>query len=246
VQTGSEVLIGGFVITGSNAKTVVIRAIGPSLSGFGVPGALADPILDLFDANQNLIQENDNWRQGQEADIMSTGLAPSDDRESAVILTLEPSAYTVVVSSSTGGNGIGLIEVFDVDPAVGSILANISSRGFVGTGDNVLIGGFIIAPVNTSANVIVRAIGPSLSGSNVAGALQDPTLTLHNGNGTVIAANDNWRDSQEALIESNNLAPTDNRESAIFASLSAGNYTAIVRGRNDTTGVALVEVYRVP
>jgi hypothetical protein len=246
VQTGSEVLIGGFVITGSNAKTVVIRAIGPSLSGFGVPGALADPILDLFDANQNLIQENDNWRQGQEADIMSTGLAPSDDRESAVILTLEPSAYTVVVSSSTGGNGIGLIEVFDVDPAVGSILANISSRGFVGTGDNVLIGGFIIAPVNTSANVIVRAIGPSLSGSNVAGALQDPTLTLHNGNGTVIASNDNWRDSQEALIESNNLAPTDNRESAIFASLSAGNYTAIVRGRNDTTGVALVEVYRVP
>ena len=119
MQTGSEVLIGGFVITGSTAKTVVIRAIGPSLSGFGVPGVLADPILDLFDANQNLIQENDNWREGQEADIMSTGLAPSDDRESAVILTLQPSAYTAVVSSNTGTNGVGLIEVFDLDPAVG-------------------------------------------------------------------------------------------------------------------------------
>ena len=137
--------------------------------------------------------------------------------------------------------------MYDLDPTGSdSVLANISSRGFVGNGENVLIAGFMIRPTGTVANVVLRALGPSLSSSNVSGALQDPTLELHDANGALTAANDNWRDSQETEIESADLAPPDNRESAIFTSLAAGNYTAIVRGRNQTTGIALVEVYRVP
>jgi hypothetical protein len=246
VQTGSEVLIGGFIITGTNAKTVIVRALGPSLGKRGVPGALADPILELFDADGVLILENDNWKEGQENDVIATGIPPTDDREAAIVLSLTPAAYTVLMVGKSNTPGIGLIEVYDLDPAVGSVLANISSRGFAGTDNNVLIGGFIIGASGTSANVVVRAIGPSLSASNISGALQDPTLELHDANGFLLGANDNWRDSQETQIQSTGLAPSDNRESAIFATLLAGNYTAIVRGRNETTGVALVEVYRVP
>jgi hypothetical protein len=245
VQTGNGVLIGGFVISGSNAKTVLIRAIGPSLRFFGVQNALANPSLELFDLNQNLVQQNDDWRQQQEADISATGMAPTDDRESALLITLQPSSYTAVVGGTNNTTGVALVEIFDLEPDVGSVLTNISSRGFVGTDDNVLIGGFIIGPQNSSANVLVRARGPSLVDFNVTGTLQDPTLTLFNANGVVIAANDNWRDAQESVIQSSGLAPTDNREPAIFASLAAGGYTAIVRGRNDTTGIALVEIYRV-
>jgi len=245
VQTGSGVLIGGFVISGSNAKTVLIRAIGPSLRFFNVANSLADPVLELFDANQSLIQADDNWRDAQEADIIATNLPPTDDRESAILVTLQPAAYTAVVGGTNNTTGVALVEIFDLEPNVGSVLANISSRGFVGTGDNVLIGGFIIAPQNSSANVLVRARGPSLVDFDITGSLQDPTLTLHNANGVLIAANDNWRDAQESVIQSSGLAPADNREPAIFASLGAGGYTAIVRGRNDTTGIALVEVYRV-
>ncbi len=245
MQTGSGVLIGGFVISGSNAKTVLIRAIGPSLGFFGISNPLADPVLELFDANQNLIQVDDNWRDAQEADIVATNLAPTNDRESAILVTLQPAAYTAVVGGTNNTTGIGLVEIFDLEPDVGSVLANISARGFVSTNDNVLIGGFILGPEDSSANVLVRALGPSLARLNVTGTLQDPTLTLHNANGVLIAANDNWRDAQSVVIQSTGLAPTDNRESAIFAQLGGGGYTAIVRGRNGTTGVALVEVYRV-
>ena len=246
MQSGSQVLIGGFIITGTNAKTVILRAIGPSLTTRGVTGALTDPILSLFDQAGTLITQNDNWRDTQEDDILGTTIPPADDRESAIIITLPPSSYTALLVGKNSTSGIGLIEIFDLEPTVGSILANISSRGFVGTGNNVLIGGFIIRPNGTRANVVLRAIGPSLINSGVSGALQDPTLELHNANGALAAANDNWRDSQETEIQSAQLAPADNRESAIFATLAAGNYTAIVRGRNQTTGVALVEVYRVP
>jgi hypothetical protein len=246
LNTVSQALIGGFIITGANAKTIVARAIGPSLGRRGVTGALADPTLQLFDANGILIAQNDNWRDTQEDDIIDIGLQPSDNRESAIALTLTPSSYTAVMLGQNLTSGIGLIEIFDLEPSVGSVLANISSRGLVGTGNNVLIGGFIIGARGTSADVVLRALGPSLSDSSIAGVLQDPTLELHNANGALIAANDNWRDSQESEIQSRNLAPTDNRESAIFASLLAGNYTAIVRGRNATTGVALVEVFQVP
>ena len=245
VQTGTQLLIGGFIISGTNTKTVLARAIGPSLGALGIQGFLTDPVLQLFDANGILIAQNDDWQNTQEFDINATGLAPSDDRESAIIAPLSPSAYTVVMMGKNLASGIGLIEVFDVDSAGGSVLANISSRGLVGTGDNVLIGGVMIGGSGASANVVVRAIGPSLASSSVAANLQDPTLELHDVNGALIATNDNWRDSQASTIQSTALAPADNRESAIFASLVAGNYTAIVRGRNETTGVALVEVFQV-
>lgn len=246
MQNGSQVLIGGFIITGTDAKKVLLRAIGPSLGKRGVAGALADPILQLFDVNGFLLAENDNWRDTQEDDILATKIPPTDNRESAILFTLPPSSYTTLMVGKNNTSGIGLIELYDLEPAVGSILANISSRGFVGTGNNVLIGGFIIGVNGIGANVVVRALGPSLSSSDISGALQDPILELHNANGTIAATNDNWRDSQETQIQSTGLAPTDNRESAIFAPLIAGHYTAIVRGRNQTTGVALVEVYRVP
>jgi hypothetical protein len=246
VQSGSQVLIGGFIITGTNAKTVIIRAIGPSLASLGVAGALNDPILQVFDGSDALVAQNDNWRDTQENDISGTQLAPTDDRESAIVVTLPPSNYTALMVGKNGTSGIGLIELYDLEPSIGSVLANISSRGFVGTGSDVLIGGFIIGPDGTGANIVLRAIGPSLSNASVSGALQDPTLELHNADGTLAAANDNWRDSQQTEIQAAGLAPQDNRESAIFATLAAGNYTAIVAGRNQTTGVALVEVYRVP
>jgi hypothetical protein len=246
VQSGSQVLIGGFIITGTNAKTVILRAIGPSLANFGVVGALNDPVLQLFDGSDALVAQNDNWRDTQEDNILETQLAPTDDRESAIVVTLPPSNYSALVVGKNSTSGIGVVELYDLEPSVGSVLANISSRGFVGTGNNVLIGGFIIQPNGTSANVVARAIGPSLSSSTVSGALQDPTLELHDENGNLLAANDNWRDSQQTEIQSTGLAPRDNRESAIFATLAAGNYTAIVAGRNQTTGIALVEVYRTP
>lgn len=246
MQSGNQVLIGGFIVTGTNAKTVILRAIGPSLSTPGVTGTLTDPILSLFDEGGNPVAQNDNWRDTQETDILETSIPPMDNRESAIVITLPPARYTALVVGKNSTSGIGLVEIYDLEPGVGSVLGNISSRGFVGTDNNILIGGFIIGPSGTSANVVLRALGPSLIASSIVGALQDPTLELHDANGALTAANDNWRDSQQTEIQSAGLAPADNRESAIFATLIAGNYSAIVRGRNQTTGVALVEVYRVP
>jgi hypothetical protein len=240
VETGDNVLIGGFIITGTQPKKVIIRAIGPSLSSL-FPGALADPFLELRDSSGVLIRSNDNWRSDQEAEIIATTIPPSNDLESAIVATLPAnnSAYTAIVRGVNGGTGIGVVEVYDLNQAVDSKLANISTRGLVQTEDNVLIGGLIVLGQNP-LRVIVRAIGPSLS---VAGALGDPTLELHDGNGATIAANDNWRSDQEAEIIATTIPPSNDLESAIVRSLSPGNYTAIVRGVNDTTGVALVEAY---
>ena len=244
VLTGDNVLIGGFILTGSDAKKVIVRGIGPSLTSFGVPGALQDPFLELHDINGAIIGTNDNWRDTQESEIEATGLAPTDDRESAIVMTLaSDSNYTAILRGTNDTTGVGLVEVYDLDQAANSKLANISTRGFVDTGDNVMIGGFISG--NGVAKVIVRAIGPSLTSFGVPGALQDPTLELHDINGAIIATNDNWRDTQESEIEATGLAPTDDRESAIVATITPSNYTAIVRGNNDTTGVALVEVYNI-
>jgi hypothetical protein len=246
VQTADQVLIGGFIISGTDAKEVIIRALGPSLTDLGVPGALADPVLELFDASGTTIARNDNWKDTQQSDIESTGLPPTNDLESAIVMTLIPSRYTAVMVGKSGGLGIGLIEVYDLAPAATSQLANISTRGFVDIGDNVMIGGLIVGGSGaTSATVVLRAIGPSLSNSGISGALQDPTLELHDGNGALLAANDNWQDTQPTEIQSTGLAPTDVRESAILISLTPGNYTAIVRGKNETIGVALVEAYNV-
>jgi autotransporter-associated beta strand protein len=251
VGTGDNVPIGGIIIQGSVGKRVIIRAIGPELTQHGVPGALQDPTLELHDDSGALIGQNDNWRtteiggvitSNQVAAIQATGLAPSDDRESAIIATLQPGNYTAIVRGNNNTMGIALVEAYDLDPGADSRLANASTRGFVQTSDNVMIGGFIFNQ-SGNATVLIRAIGPELIQHHVPNALQDPTLELHNGNGALIASNDNWRSDQEQAIEATGLAPTNDRESAILVTLSEGHYTAIVRGKNNSTGNALVEVY---
>jgi plastocyanin len=242
VETGDNVLIGGFIITGTQPKRIIVRAIGPSLSSF-FPGALADPTLELRDSSGSLIRSNDNWRSDQEAEIIATTIAPSDDLESAIVATLPAngSAYTAIVRGVNNGTGIGVVEAYDLNQAVDSKLANISTRGLVQTGDNVMIGGMIVLGQNP-LRVIVRAIGPSLP---VPGALGDPTLELRDGNGALLAANDNWRSDQEAEIIATTIPPSNDLESAIVRNLPPGNYTAIVRGANNTTGVAVVEAYNL-
>ncbi len=244
VGTGDDALIGGFIITGDQPKEVIIRAIAPSLGAAGVQGALSDPVLELNGAS-GTIASNDNWQQGDTSRIPN-GFAPNDPRESVVVTTLNPGSYTAVVRGAGGGIGIGLIEAYDLSPGGGAKLANISTRGPVESGANVLIGGFIAAGESSgSAQVVVRAIGPSLGAAGVNGALQDPTLELYNGNGTPIAANDNWKDSQAAELQAIGIPPNDDREAAIVASLAPGAYTAVVGGKNGTMGVGLVEVYHV-
>jgi hypothetical protein len=247
VLTGDNVLIGGFIISGTDPKKVIIRALGPSITSNGVPvpGRLADPILELHAGNT--VTTNDNWKSDQQTEISNTGLAPSNDLESAIVQTLAPGTYTAIVRGVGGGTGIGLVEVFDLSQASASLLANISSRGFVDINDNVMIGGFIVGPVDHSnPNVVVRALGPSLSNSGVPNPLQNPTLELHDASGTTIASNDDWpTDPNSSQVVANGLAPTDTRESAIFTPLTPGTYTAIVRGVGNTTGVGLVEVYNL-
>jgi predicted methyltransferase MtxX (methanogen marker protein 4) len=245
VLTDSNVLIGGFIISGSAPKKVIVRAIGPSLGNFGVTGFLADPTLELHEQDGTIIT-NDNWKDDQQTEIEATGLAPSDDLESAIVETLVPGAYTAIVAGKNGTTGIGLVEAYDLDQAVDSELANISTRGFIDTGDNVMIGGFIIGPDGfDDGTVLVRGIGPSLTAFGVPGALQDPTLELHDGSGNTLVANDDWKESQQTEIEATGLKPSDDRESAILSTLAPGAYTAIVRGTLESTGVGLVEVYHL-
>ena len=241
METGDNVLIGGFIVTGTQPKKVIVRAIGPSVP---VPGALANPTLELRDSAGNLIRSNDDWRNGgQEAEIILTGLQPRNDLESAIVETLPAngSAYTAIVRGVNNGMGVGLVEVYDLNPTVDAKLANISTRGLVQTADNVMIAGTIVVGPG-SGRVLIRAIGPSVP---VPGALGDPTLELRDGNGTLIRANDNWRSDQETDILTTGLAPMNNLESAILETLpgNGATYTAIVRGVNNTSGVALVEMY---
>jgi hypothetical protein len=240
VETGDNVLIGGFIITGAQPKNVIVRAIGPSLSSF-FPGVLADPVLELHGQGKFATITNDNWRSDQEAEIIATTIPPSNDLESAIVAPLPAnnSAYTAIVRGVNNGTGIGVVEAYDLDQTVDSKLANISTRGFVQTGDNVLIGGFIVVGQDP-LSVIVRAIGPSLP---VSGALGDPTLSLYDSNGVLIAFNDNWRTDQEAEIVATGIPPLNDLESAIVRDFTPGSYTAIVRGVNSTTGIAVVEAY---
>jgi len=246
VQTGDNVLIGGFIVTGNDAKKVILRAIGPSLTQFGVVDALADPVLELHGSDGSLITSNDNWKETQESEIDATGLAPQGDLEPAIIATLDPDAYTAIMSGKDGTSGVGLVEGYDLDQAADSQLANISTRGFVETESNVMIGGFILGSGSGTTNILVRAIGPSLTLVGVSDALADPTLELHDANGALIMSNDNWKESQEAEIESSGLAPQDDLESAVLVTVATNAYTAIVVGKDGGTGVALVEVYRMP
>ncbi len=248
VASGDNVMIGGFIITGNADKRVIIRAIGPSLQQFNVPNPLADPVLELHGSTGMLIASNDNWKQTQQALIESTHLAPTNDLESAIVATLQPGAYTAIVNGQGGAGGIGLVEVYDLDLAAGSKLANISTRSFVQTGDNRLIGGFILGGNGGATNVIVRAIGPSLTQFGISNALADPTLELRDSNGALILADDNWQDdpNQAAQITASGIAPSNPLESAISTSLLPGAYTAIVAGKNGGTGIGLVEIYNIP
>jgi hypothetical protein len=242
VETGDNALIGGFIITGTQQKKVILRAIGPSLS---FPDKLADPILELHDSSGALLETNDNWVDSPNKQaIIDTGIPPSNNLESAIVRTLPANnaAYTAIVRGVNNGTGIGVVEAYDLDRTVDSKLANISTRGFVQTGDNVLIAGTIVLG-QTPQKVIIRAIGPSLP---ISGALANPTLELHDGNGAVLDSNDNWKDSpnKQAIIDST-IPPTNDLESAIVATLPANGaqYTAIVRGVNSGTGIGVVEVY---
>jgi hypothetical protein len=262
VQTGDNVMIGGFIVQGSQTKKVIIRAIGPELTQHGVPDAMSDPRLELHDVSGALIASNDNWQTtiiggiitgNQRAEILASGHAPKDARESAIIADLPPGNYTAIVRGVNNTTGVALAEVYDLSGTTGSFLGNISTRSFVQTGDNVMIGGFIVQGTQPK-EVIVRAIGPELAAPpfNIPDALANPTLEIHDGTGALIASNDNWQHTiiggiitsdQRADIRNSGHAPTDPRESAIIANLPPGNYTAIVRGVNSSTGVGLVEVY---
>lgn len=248
VQTGDKVLIAGFIITGTEQKTVMVRGMGPSLP---VAGPLADPVIEVHGPSGELLGTNDNWKQAATSQqIRDSGLAPANDLESALWGIINPGVYTVILSGKNGGTGIGSVEVYDLDEAADSRLANISTRGFVDIGDNVMIGGVIVGDgsPNGVVKVVVRALGPSIP---VNGALANPTLELHDENGNAIAFNDDWKtrpdgSSQQAEIEATTLQPSKDLESALVRTLAPGSYTAIVRGSNSTTGIGLVEFYHLP
>jgi hypothetical protein len=244
VQTGDNVMIGGFIIGGATPKTVVVRARGPSLAQFGVPGVLANPQLQLF-SGQTPIASNDNWQQASNlAAIQASGFAPTDANESAILATLGPGAYSAIVTGAGGSTGVAIVEVFEVN-ATSTPLVNISTRGRVLTGDDVMIGGFVIQG-NGPQTVVVRARGPSLSQFGVPGVLANPQLQLFQGQ-TPIASNDNWQQASNVpAIIASGQAPTNTNESTILMTLQPGAYSAIVSGANGSTGVGIVEVFTVP
>ena len=255
VQTGDNVGIGGFIVTGITPKHVVLRAIGPSLTQFGVPNVLADPVLELHGPGAFVTITNNNWRDTQEAQILADGLAPTNDLESAIDATLAPGAYTAIVrgnmvvppprTPTPDPNGVALVEVYDLSPSDVSKLANISTRAFVSTGDNIVIAGFILGHNSGVDRIVARGIGPSLTAFGVSNALADPTLELRDSNGALLIANNNWQDNavQAAELMADGLAPTNNLESGIAATLPPGLYTALLAGVNNGTGIGLVEVY---
>lgn len=244
VGSGDEAMIGGLIITGLHAKYTMVRAVGPSLGATGVNGTLENPTLELYDSSGASIATNDNWGDSQRDETQATGIAPTDSSEAAIVRVLQPGAYTAVVRSANGAQGIALVEAYDLQQTRNSKLANVSTRGFVNAGDNAMIGGFI---VGAASNYVVRAIGPSLRNVGITAALGDPVLELHDGNGAVVAGNDDWAtDPNASSVQAAGLAPKDSHESAVYRALGAGNYTAVVRGVNDTTGIGLVEVYNVP
>lgn len=246
VRQGDGAGIAGFIVGGTGPRNVILRAIGPSLqvNGEPVPGRLENPTLELHDSQGALIAQNDNWRESDQVTaIEGSGIPPADDRESAIVRQLDPGSYTAVISGVDNTEGIALAEVYDLDAGGTSELLNISTRGPVETSDNVLIGGFFLR--GNSATVLLRAIGPELTAQGVANPLQDPTLELRDINGAIIMANDNWKEAQQAEISATGIAPTNDNESAILQALPGGNYTAIVRGKDNSVGVGLVEAYRL-
>jgi hypothetical protein len=239
VEADENVMIGGFIVTGSMQKRILVRALGPSLP---LEDRLSNPLLELYDRDGVLLQSNDDWREApNEQEIIDSTIPPSSDLESAILRNVDLGAYTAVVRDVAGGAGVGLVEVYDLGNAQDSKLANISTRGRVQTGENVMIGGIIVTG-SSPQNALVRAIGPSLP---VAEKLVDPTLELYDQNGVLLQTNDNWRSDQEAEIRATGTEPPDDAEAAILRRLPPAPYTAMVRGVNGTTGVALVEVFAI-
>lgn len=248
VFTGDDVLIGGFIVSGSDPKKVIVRALGPSLTNRGVTNPVPDPTLELHNANGGApIAINDNWKDTQQTEIENSGIPPTDNLESAIVATLPGNAaYTAVLRGKNGATGVALVEIYDLDPASNSKLGNLSSRGVVGIDENVMIGGVIIGATNANGEtVLIRGLGPELTQFGIPNVLNDPILELHDPNGNLLALNDNWKDTQQAAIQQT-IPPTDPRESAILLTLAPGNYTAILRGANNGTGNGLLEVYKLP
>jgi len=244
VQTGDAVGIGGFIIMGAAPKEVLLRAMGPSLSSSGVPNPLADPAMELHGPGALTTITNNDWRDTQEAAIQATGIAPTNDLESAMLVSLLPGTYTAIVKGNGDTSGVALVEVYDLDQAATSRLANLSTRALVGAADNIMIAGFLLSNNGTDDRVIVRGIGPSLAPGSFppSAVLTDPALELRDDNGTLVRANNDWQDdaAQEAEITAAGLAPTNTLESAIAATLSPGAYTALLIGG---TGIGVVEIY---
>jgi hypothetical protein len=245
VQTGDSVGIGGFIITGSTTKRVIIRAIGPSLTGVGVPNALADPVLELHGPSAFVTITNDNWRDTQQTEILATGIPPANDLESAIVATLVPGPYTAIVSGNGGSSGVGLVEVYDLNQVVDAKLANLSTRAAVSTGDNIVIAGFVLSIGSGNDRIVVRGLGPSLSAVGIPNVVADPKLELRDANGALLSLNNDWQDdaAQAAELTAVGLAPTNSLESAIVATLPTGLYTALLSGTNGNTGIGVVEVY---
>ena len=240
-------MIGGFIITGNTPKKLFLRGMGPSLAQAGLSDLLLDPVLELRGSSGALIFRNDNWKDDQRGQIEGTIFQPTDDRESVIVTTLPPAAYTGLLSGKNNTTGIGLVEVYDGNPGSDSSLANISTRGFVETQEKVMIGGFSLGNNNNNARIAVRGVGPSLARFGLNPVLADPTLELHNANGAILIANDNWTDDpvSAALLTSNGLALSDLKESGIFTSLPPGQFTAILAGKNGGIGIGLIEVYNL-
>jgi hypothetical protein len=242
VQTGNNAMIGGFIVTGTEPKTVIVRGIGPSLSPLGVQGALSDPVIEVHGPSGQLLGRNDDWRDADtRQQIVGSGLEPSNNSESASWGILEPGAYTVIVRGANDSTGVGLFEVYDLDQTAESKLANVSTRGFVGNNDDFMIAGAIV--VGSAPRVLFRAVGPTLTDLGVPNALGDPLLELHDADGGLIAVNYNWRDDQEAEIIATGIPPSNDLESALVRNLVPGAYTAIMRDTHNTPGNGLIEAY---
>ncbi|HKP05046.1 MAG TPA: zinc-dependent metalloprotease family protein [Chthoniobacterales bacterium] len=252
VGTGDNALIEGFIIQGpaGSTKKLLVRAIGPSLAAFGVTDAVANPTLGIFDASNAQIASNDNWKTTQVggiitgdqfAEINGSGVAPGNDLESAIVADLTPASYTAVVRGANNTVGTGVVDAYDLSPASTARVANVATRGLVQPGDRLLIGGFIIQ--NGPVRVVVRAIGPSLAAFGITNALPDTTLQLRDQNGNIVRENDDWMTDQAVELQGTGLQPTNNLEAALVQTIQPGQYTAQVRGKPETTGTGLVEVY---
>ena len=245
VGPGESQAIAGFIISGTAEKDLLVRAIGPSLAQFGLPGLLANPTLEIHNQAGAVIASNNDWESTQKEAIEASGLAPANEAEAAVRLTLPPGAYTAVMAGEAGGTGLGLVEVYDLSPAPDSKLANLSTRGLVGAQDDVMIGGFIVGGPTGCSKVLARALGPSLGALGISAPLADPTIEVHDANGGLVSANDNWEETQALDLEAAGLAPEDAREAATMGWLTIGAYTVVVRGNGDGSGVGLIEAYAV-